>query len=260
MMKPNDRILVVDDSADIRFLISSLLQSLGYEPVEAANGVQALDVLKKDGRVRLVLTDYLMPQMDGLELTRQIRSDEQLEDLPVLMQTSNALDNLEGRAAAAGVTRLLPKTLSLKALMSEIAAVLHDDRAGRSRRALLIGLPSEAEATIRRTLSEAGFHVLQVPDEMQAAALLQRVDGIDLAFVSHTHPEGGRLIRVHLLRTSKDYELFRLILVLSATNAEQPFRTGLASVAVYLVGPVSAEKVKSLLGRLGVAPLSARSG
>src|SRR5436190_24012495 len=124
MMKNPGKILVVDDSEEIRFLVAALLHSIGHQTVEAADGCQALEVLEADPQIRVVITDYNMPRMDGLELTRRIRSDERFEDLPVLMQSASALDLLESRAVSAGVTKLLPKPISPRTLQKEIGHIL----------------------------------------------------------------------------------------------------------------------------------------
>jgi len=252
------KILVVDDSEDIRFLVSAVLRSIGRDTREAADGAQALEILKEDGAIRLVITDCQMPGMDGLELTRRIRGDERFEDLPVLMQTSSALDCLETRAAEAGVTRLLPKPINPESLLCEIDELLAETRPDHVWRALLIGLPDDAAAVIRSAVSEAGFQVLQVPDENQARKLMETIDGIDLAFMYQTHPDCGSFIRAHLLRSEKDFYLFRLVLLMSVALTKEKFRSGMSSVAGYLIAPISAEKVRALLRRLGLGALHAR--
>jgi len=255
MTKSPGTILVVDDSEDIRFLLVTLLHSIGYESLEAANGARALDMLDRDPAIRLVLTDFEMPVMDGLELTRRIRADERLEDLPVLLHTATALDCMESRAADAGVTRLLPKPVNPQSLRATIEAILTTADHGHVWRALLVGLPPDSASTLRSTLSDAGFQVLQAHDQNQARALLETLDGIDLAFVNHSHPDCGEFIRAHLLRTEKDFLLFRLVLLMGAAVPRAGFQTGSVSVAGYLMNPVSPEKVAALLRRLGLASI-----
>ena len=67
------KILVVDDEPDVRMLISTILKSEGYDVAEAANGKDAIELLKKDGDVALVLLDIMMPRMDGLHTAHEIR-------------------------------------------------------------------------------------------------------------------------------------------------------------------------------------------
>lgn len=259
MMKIPGKILVVDDSEDIRFLMSALLKSMGHETVIAGDGVQALDVLHKDRQIRMVLTDFDMPKMDGLELTRRIRRDEQLEDMPVLMQSASPLELLESRAETAGVTRLLPKSVSPDSLMHEIDHILTGGNAPHVWRALLVGLPPESASIIRSALSDAGFQVLQAHDEAQAQRLLQTIDGIDLAFVNYEDPDYGPFIRAHLLRTEKDFHLFRLVLLMATTMPPEKFKGASICVAGYLMNPISPEKIATLLRRLGLASIHGRS-
>jgi len=254
-MKQRGKILVVDDCGDIRFLVSSLLKSIGYDSIEAGDGVTALELLENDPQIRMVITDYAMPRMDGLELTRRIRRNECLEDLPVLMQSASPLELLETRATAAGVTRLLPRTIRTKGLLDEITAILKGDEPPHVWRALLVGLPPESASTLRSALSDAGFQVLQVSDDDHARTMMQTIDTIDLAFVNTVDPEYGEFVRVHLLRTDKDFCLFRLVMLMRTALAPETFRGGMIGVAGYLMNPISPPKVVALLQRLGLADI-----
>lgn len=80
-------VLVVDDDLDTRELYNSYLQP-AFDVVEADDGVTALDQLRQRG-IDLVITDFHMPRMNGLELIRQLRADPRLERIPVIVQTSD---------------------------------------------------------------------------------------------------------------------------------------------------------------------------
>ncbi len=80
------RVLVIDDEQDIRRLISLILESAGYEVVQAANGLEGLERLEQEQFHALVL-DIMMPEMDGWEVCRQVRCRPQSKDLPVLILT-----------------------------------------------------------------------------------------------------------------------------------------------------------------------------
>lgn len=259
-MNTAGKILVVDDSEDIRYLVASLLHSVGYETVEAENGIRALELLDLDSRIRLVITDYDMPGMDGLELTRRIRRDERLEDLPVLMHSASPLDCLETRSATAGVTRLLPKPISTEFLRRQVESIMSGAGPEHVWRALLIGLPPVSASAVLSTLADAGFQVLQANDEAQARVLLQKIDGIDLVFVSHQHPDYGQFIRAHLLRNERDFHLFRLVLLMGATAPQSRPPGGTVCVAGYLMNPISPEKISALLRRLGLDSIRPANG
>ena len=82
------RVLVVEDDDDVRTLISVILRETGYNVYEACDGLEAIDALKKR-RYDVLLTDYHMPKMDGLELLDLTRS--MWPELPVILATSDVL-------------------------------------------------------------------------------------------------------------------------------------------------------------------------
>jgi chemosensory pili system protein ChpA (sensor histidine kinase/response regulator) len=100
--------LVVDDSLSARNTLGQLLEDTGYEVLTARDGVEAMEVLQKE-RPLVVLADLEMPRMDGIELTRHIRSSESLQALPVVMITSRSQKKHRQVAEAAGVNAYLTK-------------------------------------------------------------------------------------------------------------------------------------------------------
>jgi two-component system chemotaxis response regulator CheY len=90
--------LVVDDSRAVRIILSRTLRELGFEVREAANGREALEVLAERAAVRLVLADWNMPEMNGVELVRRLRQDPDFASLVVVMVTTETeLDQMAGR-------------------------------------------------------------------------------------------------------------------------------------------------------------------
>jgi DNA-binding response OmpR family regulator len=80
------RVLVIDDEQDIRRLIALILETAGYEVVQAATGLEGLEHLEQHGFDAMVL-DIMMPEMDGWEVCRQVRCRPQSKELPVLILT-----------------------------------------------------------------------------------------------------------------------------------------------------------------------------
>jgi CheY-like chemotaxis protein/chemotaxis signal transduction protein len=103
------RILVVDDSIATRTLEKTLLEAVGFEVIAVADGYQALKVLDVH-KVNLVITDVQMPNMDGFELTRKIKSSPQLSHLPVLLVTSLGSDQDKRKGVAAGADAYIVKS------------------------------------------------------------------------------------------------------------------------------------------------------
>lgn len=102
------RLLVVDDSPLTRELLVALLEAVGYEIREAGDGVEALDALDRHD-VDAVVTDLEMPRMDGLELTRRIKSHPALRALPVIIVTTRGSDADRQRGMAAGADGYVTK-------------------------------------------------------------------------------------------------------------------------------------------------------
>src|SRR5271167_1901503 len=81
--------LVVDDSKTIRMILGRILRELGYEVCEAGDGKQALKVMESEKTsVTVVLADWNMPEMNGLELLKELRRDPELSSIKVIMVTT----------------------------------------------------------------------------------------------------------------------------------------------------------------------------
>nr|WP_315182555.1 Hpt domain-containing protein [uncultured Albidiferax sp.] len=110
-------VLVVDDSITVRRVTQRLLQREGYRVALANDGLQALERLQEE-KPALVLSDIEMPRMDGFDLTRNIRSDEALKDLPIIMITSRMAEKHREHARALGVNHYLGKPYPEEELLS----------------------------------------------------------------------------------------------------------------------------------------------
>jgi two-component system cell cycle response regulator DivK len=116
------RVLIAEDDEDTREVIAFYLSSLGYEPVTAASGKTALEMAKQR-RPDILLTDIQMPDVDGLELIRRLRSDQELSALPILAVTAYGAETLE-KALAVGADACLAKPLNFANLAQTIEAIL----------------------------------------------------------------------------------------------------------------------------------------
>jgi two-component system chemotaxis response regulator CheY len=113
--------LVVDDSKTIRTIIRRILVGVGYEVLEAGDGVQALEVLAADrSAIRLVLADWNMPVMNGFELLKQIRQDPELTSLKVMMVTTETEMCQMTSALEAGANEYIMKPFTKDILMEKL--------------------------------------------------------------------------------------------------------------------------------------------
>lgn len=115
--------LVVDDSLSMRKIVSRTLQGAGFEVVEAANGKEALDALAAR-TVNVVITDYNMPVMDGIEFMRGVRETEKDKFTPVIFLTTEIEDAKRDEARAAGATAWIAKPFSPEKILEVVNKVV----------------------------------------------------------------------------------------------------------------------------------------
>ena len=117
------RFLIVDDSSTMRRIIINTLTKLGYQSfLEAGNGKEGLDRLGA-GPVDMVITDWNMPEMNGIDFVRHLRSREDGRAVPVLMVTTNAANSDVSEALRAGVNNFVVTPFTADTLKEKINAV-----------------------------------------------------------------------------------------------------------------------------------------
>ena len=114
------KVLIVDDEMRMRRIITDYLRIKGYNPIEASDGVEALELFSKENP-DLVLLDVMMPRMDGWEVCRHIRSKS---SVPIIMLTAKGEEEDELQGFELGVDEYISKPFSLKILLARIEAVL----------------------------------------------------------------------------------------------------------------------------------------
>ncbi|TCP37006.1 response regulator [Sphingomonas sp. BK235] len=120
-------IMTVDDSPSMRMLLRAALTDLGYNVVEAEDGVHALETLQNfdpDEEPDLLITDINMPRMDGFGLIEQVRADGR-RSLPILVLTTESSEEKKQRARDAGATGWIVKPFHPEKLAAAIRRVLH---------------------------------------------------------------------------------------------------------------------------------------
>ena len=116
--------LVVDDSKAVRMILSKTLRELGFEVREAANGKEALDAIQADkAAVSLVLADWNMPEINGLELLRRLRQDPALASLVVVMVTTETELDQMAMALEAGANEYVMKPFTRDILVEKLQLV-----------------------------------------------------------------------------------------------------------------------------------------
>lgn len=123
MANPNTKFLVVDDFSTMRRIVKNLLKELGYSNVEEAeDGAMGLSMLQA-GNFDFVVSDWNMPNMDGLTMLQHIRADPKLASLPVLMVTAEAKKENIIAAAQAGANGYVVKPFTAATLDEKLAKI-----------------------------------------------------------------------------------------------------------------------------------------
>ncbi|MCU4182818.1 response regulator [Acidiferrimicrobium sp. IK] len=122
MISPR-QVVVVDDSRAMRKLMTRMIGSMGFSTLEADNGQHALDVIEaaiESGPPDVVMADWNMPEMNGLELVRHLRADARLDGVRILMVTSESeIDRIE-EALVSGADEYLMKPFDKEALAEKL--------------------------------------------------------------------------------------------------------------------------------------------
>jgi two-component system, chemotaxis family, chemotaxis protein CheY len=119
------KVLSVDDSSIMRKIIRSALDRLGYEVLEAENGIKALEVLQQHyGDIVLILLDWNMPTMDGFTTLEEIKKDSRFQQIPVMMVTTEAERSNAIKALKAGASHYVTKPFSQEDLLKSVMECL----------------------------------------------------------------------------------------------------------------------------------------
>jgi CheY-like chemotaxis protein len=113
------RVLLVEDAPFLRYAFGRLLRMHGFEVCEATDGSEALRAVP-EFHPQLVLTDLMMPVMDGVELIRRLHGEPQTADLPVVAITADATDQAERQARDAGAVDVITKPIDLPSLLGRL--------------------------------------------------------------------------------------------------------------------------------------------
>jgi CheY-like chemotaxis protein/nitrogen-specific signal transduction histidine kinase len=260
------RILVVEDSPDIRALMRMLLEAEGYDVAVAGDGQSGVAAARKE-RPDLILMDLSLPVLSGWEAAREIKADPEIAAIPILAVTAHAMHGDRERALAAGCDGFIPKPIDEETFGRQVAAHLRPnqlfaaiaeprrsgDASVETGRILLVDDNPEVSAVIRQDLEAEGYEILEASTPAQAAAAFRREAPFDLAIVDvMLGGESGYELTAELIAHSSDY-----LPVLLVTAGEIDRKKGYQVGADDFIGkPIESEelraRVRSLL-RIGRA-------
>ena len=130
------KILVVDDESRMRKLIKDFLEREGYQILEAADRLEALDIFYENKEIALIILDVMMPKMDGWGVCQEIR---RMSQVPIVMLTARSEERDELRGFELGVDEYVTKPFSPKILVARVAAILKRAKSAMPEELLSVG-------------------------------------------------------------------------------------------------------------------------
>ena len=125
-MNLNMKVLIVDDFATMRRIVRNVLKQIGFtNMIEADNGKNALKILKKEN-IDLILCDWNMPEMPGIDLLKTLRSENELKSIPFVMVTAEAQKDNIIEAVKAGVNSYIVKPFTAETVSEKLNIIFKD--------------------------------------------------------------------------------------------------------------------------------------
>ena len=113
--------LVIDDSRAVRLLVGNILREQGYDVVAAGHGQEGLERLQENSEIRLVLVDWNMPVMDGLEFIQAVRKVRAWDEVRLVMVTTETESEQVQRAITAGANEYVMKPFTAEVLIAKLS-------------------------------------------------------------------------------------------------------------------------------------------
>ena len=129
-MNNNVKILVADDEDRWRRLVGDFLRNEGYRTVEAANGQEAVELIRQDNEISMAILDIMMPVMDGTDACREIRS---FSDMPIIMLTAKSDEDSEVLGFVCGADEYISKPVKFPIFIARVKALLKRSVSVRSQ-------------------------------------------------------------------------------------------------------------------------------
>jgi two-component system chemotaxis response regulator CheY len=114
------RVLVIDDSRAMRAILASMLKARDYEVFEAADGKQALEVLKQHGAMDVAMVDWNMPEMNGMEFVQAVRADHGYDAMRLIMVTTETEMAQVSNALVAGANEYIMKPFTRDIVLGKL--------------------------------------------------------------------------------------------------------------------------------------------
>jgi len=246
-------ILIVDDCRTTRKIIASYLKGAGYNMITAANGVEAIEKLVGT-KVDFVITDLNMPQMDGIELLRWIRSNATFRHLPLAILTTDQADLSRVKAISTGASAYLTKPITKELLINEVRQIAEANKVGILLDLKIKILVVDDFSTIRRIvkniLKQIGYTDIDEAEDGNGALAKLRQYQYDLMVSDWNMPDMTGLDLLKAIRTDSALSGIPVLIVTAEAKKEDVVEAIKAGVNNYIVKPFTAEALREKIEKI----------
>lgn len=243
--------LIVDDSRTVRRILRTVLEEAGFDVLEAENGREALLQLDRAPGVGLVVTDWEMPEMDGVTLLKNLRDHPDYKKLPVVMVTQETRATRIREALQAGATEYIMKPFTRETLLEKLAALGCMAIPGATSRVLVVDDSAVARLVLKERIEADGRLELagMAPNGVKAIEMIDE-DEPDLVILDVDMPEMDGITTLTHLRQSHP----QLPVVMFSVLTERGARATLDALALgaldYVTKPHGTEDIEDVRRRV----------
>jgi CheY-like chemotaxis protein len=241
-------ILVVDDFSAARGLVSELLAPLTTKITEAENGRQALDIITSS-HFDLIISDYQMPEMDGITLCQELKKNSSTRGIPVLMLSNFDSPKDINRGFQAGATAYLSKTDTRDQLLPTAESILKKLRFQKEQLILIVDDSSSIRQLVVEGLSHYGFQIMEAENGVEAVQCIrQRRPDLILTDINMPEMDGFTLCQ----KVKTDPELASIPIVVMSVNADRAHMGRMVhhGISSYIVKPFNVDELIILINTL----------
>lgn len=266
------KILIVDDQATVRAAMRSVLTKLGFNSIiQADDGDTALEQLKKDKDIGLIISDMHMPQISGLELLETVKLNPELKKIPFVMVTTDSDMKTVSKATQSMVSGYVIKPFTEKSIGEKLKqlGLMSDAKTSEEETAapappedikiLIADDQSPVRKSLRLILTKLGFFdIVEAEDGYEGIKQLRQDKKIGLIISDMHMPKMTGLEFLESVRLNPELKHIPFIIVSTDSDMKTVVKATQSGVNSYIIKPFTEKAVKEKLNMLGIETESSR--
>jgi len=247
----NKKVLLVDDSSTARQIIKRELIQMGFKDQnirDAADGELALRFLAKT-EFHMIISDWYMPNMDGLELLKVVKADNRFKNIPFLMLTTEAEKNKISAAFESSADQYIGKPFKSEPFKQIINKLLLGSNSYDDKKILLIDDSAVLRTILTKNLVEVGFQKDNITESKDGEDGLDKlmVEKFDLVITDWYMPKMDGLEFVKMLKEKDHLKNIPLLMVTSEMDSKKELEAFRAGISAYIIKPFTANDLASTI-------------